>query len=78
LREINLSLRNLLKVTVILKDISDFQGMHNGWKQVFSASYPVRTTITSDFVDEQCLIQIDGIAGIEAEVQNASELLRGM
>ena len=65
LREINLSLRNLLKVTVILKDISNFQGMHNAWKQVFSSDYPVRTTITSDFVDESCLIQIDGVAGIE-------------
>ena len=65
LGEINLSLRNMLKVTVILRDISDFQGMHNAWKQVFSANYPARTTITSDFVDEQCLIQIDGVAGIE-------------
>ena len=65
LREINLSLRNLLKVTVILKDISDFQGMHSAWKQIFNSNYPVRTTITSDFVDEHCLIQIDGVAGIE-------------
>ena len=65
LREINLSLRNLLKVTVILKDISNFQGMHSAWKQVFSSNYPVRTTITSGFVDENCLIQIDGVAGIE-------------
>lgn len=65
LSKINLSLRNLLKVTVILKDISDFQGMHNGWKQVFSSNYPVRTTITSDFVDDHCLIQIEGVAGID-------------
>jgi 2-iminobutanoate/2-iminopropanoate deaminase len=65
LGEINLSLRNLLKVTVILSDVSDFQGMHNAWKEVFSSNYPVRTTITSDFVDEHCLIQIDGVAGIE-------------
>ena len=65
LSEINLSLRNLLKVTVILKEISDFQGMHNGWKQVFNSNYPARTTITSDFVDEHCLIQIDGVAGID-------------
>ena len=64
LREINLTLKNLLKVTVILKDISDFQGMHTGWKQVFNSDYPVRTTITSDFVDEDCLIQIEGVAGI--------------
>ena len=65
LAEINLTLKNLLKVTVILKDISDFHGMHAGWKQIFSSDYPVRTTITSDFVDDSCLIQIEGIAGIE-------------
>ena len=64
LNEINLSLRSLIKVTVILKDISDFQGMHYGWKQIFSSNYPVRTTITSDFVDEHCLIQIEGVAGV--------------
>ena len=64
LGEINLTLKNLLKVTVILKVISDFQGMHTGWKQIFDSDYPVRTTITSDFIDENCLIQIEGVAGV--------------
>ena len=65
LGEINLTLKNLLKVTVILKEISDFQGMHTGWKQVFNSDYPVRTTITSNFIDDHCLIQIEGVAGID-------------
>ena len=65
LGEINLSLKNLLKVTVILKEISDFHGMHTGWQQIFPSDYPVRTTITSDFIDENCLIQIEGVAGID-------------
>ncbi len=64
LREINLSLINLLKVTVILKNISDFHGMHQAWCQVFQPDYPVRTTITSDFIDKECLIQIDAVAGL--------------
>lgn len=63
LGKINLSLKNLLKVTVILKNIADFHGMHQAWRQVFPCDYPVRTTITSDFVDENCLIQIDALAG---------------
>jgi len=65
LKEIHLDLQDLLKITVILRDISDFDGMHTAWKQVFSNSkgYPVRTTITSDFVDAHCRIQIEGIAG---------------
>lgn len=64
LKEIGLGLNNLLTVTVILRDISDFSRMHEAWKQVFSNEFPARTTITSDFVDDHCLIQIEGIAGI--------------
>ena len=64
LKEINLSLDNLLKVTVILKDINDFDAMHKVWKQIFKKEYPVRTTITSNFVDDHCRIQIDGVASI--------------
>jgi 2-iminobutanoate/2-iminopropanoate deaminase len=65
LKEINLSLDHLLKVTVILKDIGDFDAMHQVWKQIFTKEYPVRTTITSDFVDDHCRIQIDGIASLD-------------
>jgi 2-iminobutanoate/2-iminopropanoate deaminase len=65
LSEINLSLKNLLKVTVILKNIADFHDMHTAWKQIFQSDYPVRTTITSDFIDEECLFQIEGIAGLD-------------
>jgi 2-iminobutanoate/2-iminopropanoate deaminase len=64
LGEINLSLKNLLKVTVILKNISDFHGMHQAWQQIFQSDYPVRTTLTSDFIDDDCLVQIDAVAGM--------------
>lgn len=64
LEKINLDLSHLLKVTVILKKISDFHDMHRAWKQVFGNNYPVRTTITSEFIDEDCLIQIEGTAGL--------------
>ena len=64
LAEIDLSLDNLFKVTVILKDIADFQGMHAAWQQVFTSVYPVRATITSTFVDDHCRIQIEGVAGV--------------
>lgn len=64
LAKINLSLDNLLKVTVILRNISDFHGMHTAWMQVFQSGSPTRTTITSDFIDEHCLIQIEGAAGL--------------
>jgi len=62
LKQIDVCLENLLKVTVILKDIADFDAMHKAWKQIFTSEYPVRTTITSNFVDDFCRVQIDGIA----------------
>ena len=64
LHEIGLSVKDLLKVTVILRNISDFHAMHEVWKSIFPSDYPARTTITSDFVDADCLIQIEGIAAI--------------
>ena len=68
LQEINLGLKDLLKVTVILRDIADFNAMHEAWRKVFPNEYPVRTTITSNFVDDHCRIQIEGIASIEPSV----------
>jgi 2-iminobutanoate/2-iminopropanoate deaminase len=68
LKKINLGLDNLAKVTVILRNISDFNEMHEVWKEYFiSGNYPVRTTITSDFVDAHCLIQVDAIAVFDNE-----------
>ena len=65
LKEINLSLDHLLKVTVILRDIADFDAMHKAWKQIFTKEYPTRTTITSNFVDDFCRVQIEGVASLK-------------
>ncbi|MCC6614063.1 MAG: RidA family protein [Anaerolineae bacterium] len=62
LGQIGLSLKHMLKVTVILRNIVDFDAMHAVWQSFFPADYPARTTITSDFVEPTCLIQIEGIA----------------
>lgn len=70
LKEINLGLENLLQVTVILKDIADFDSMHRAWKQIFKKDFPVRTTITSKFVDDFCRVQIDGIACMTKETHS--------
>ena len=63
LREIDLGLENMVRVTVMLRSIDDFTKMDEVWVRYFTeAAYPVRTTITTDFVDECCLVQIDGVA----------------
>lgn len=66
LKKIDLSLQNVVKVTVILKNIEDFHGMHSIWMKYFDKNkYPVRTVITSNFVSDQCLVQVEGIACYE-------------
>jgi 2-iminobutanoate/2-iminopropanoate deaminase len=50
---------------VILRDIADFNAIHEVWKKIFPNEYPARTTITSNFVDNRCRIQIEGVACIE-------------
>ena len=63
LMKINLGLEDVVKLTVILRNIKDFSKMHNVWEKYFIKDfYPIRTTITSDFVDDYCLVQIEGIA----------------
>jgi len=63
LKEINLGLENVAKLTVILKDIDDFKKMHEIWCKYFNEdNYPVRVVVTSDFVNPNCLVQIEGVA----------------
>ncbi|MFO7815974.1 MAG: RidA family protein [Halanaerobiales bacterium] len=63
LNEIDLKLDNVLKLTVILKNIEDFAGMHSIWIKHFKEDkYPVRAVVTSDFVSNNCLVQVEGTA----------------
>lgn len=64
--EIDLTLDHVAKLQVILDDIDDFGTMHDVWTERFSEdAYPARTVVTSDFVSDEILVQIEGIAGLE-------------
>ncbi|MFP4051722.1 MAG: RidA family protein [Thermoplasmata archaeon] len=63
LNEIDLCLKDVVKLTVIMKDIDDFRDMHEVWKEHFDeGKYPVRSVITSNFVNENIMVQVEGIA----------------
>lgn len=63
LAKIELGLNNVLKLNVLLRDIEDFHKMHEIWKKHFNeGSYPVRAVITSDFVEDDILVQVEGKA----------------
>ena len=63
LAKIELSLNSVLKLNVLLCDIEDFHKMHEIWQEHFNeGSYPVRAVITTDFVEDKILVQVEGKA----------------
>ncbi|HET7579278.1 MAG TPA: RidA family protein [Bacillales bacterium] len=63
LQKINLGLDKVVKLTIMLKNIEDFHSTHEIWTRYFTKrNYPVRATMTTDFIDENCLVQIEGVA----------------
>ncbi len=63
LAKIELSLNSVLKLNVLLRNIEDFQKMHEIWQEYFNeGSYPVRAVITTDFVEDKILVQVEGKA----------------
>jgi len=56
------SFDDVVKTTVLLKDANDFKKMEEVYGRYFSGGFPARTTILSDFLDLNCLIQNDMVA----------------
>jgi len=56
------SLRDVVKVSVFLKDKSDFQKMNEVYKGFFANEPPARTTVQADFVAPGMLLEIDAVA----------------
>jgi 2-iminobutanoate/2-iminopropanoate deaminase len=57
-----LALNDVVKVTIFLKNASDFQKMNEIYKTFFQANPPTRTTVQAGFVSPGMLIEIDAIA----------------
>lgn len=60
-----LSLNNVVKVSVFLKNSSDFQKMNEIYKTFFLENPPTRTTVQAGFVAAGMLVEIDAIAALE-------------
>ena len=68
LAEIGLTTSNLVKVTVWLKNITDLPEMEHLFLEFFpDGEFPARMTATTEFIDTDCLLMIEGIAGRPAE-----------
>ncbi|MEU6534381.1 RidA family protein [Streptomyces sp. NPDC047000] len=58
-----LTLDDLVKVNVWLKDIDDLPGMERHFTDHFPpGGFPARMTATTEFIDADCLLMIDGVA----------------
>lgn len=63
LAEFSSTLAHLVKVNVWLKHIEDLSEMEKRFCNYFEKdSFPARMTSTTEFIDDDCLLMIDGIA----------------
>ena len=56
------TINDVVKMTVLLKDTKDFSAMNDVYRRQFTDGYPARTGMFTEFLDPECLIQIDAVA----------------
>jgi 2-iminobutanoate/2-iminopropanoate deaminase len=66
LEGMELSLENVVKSMVFLKDMADFEGMNEVYGQMFGSHRPARTTISVKQNPLDALVEIECIAEIPA------------
>jgi 2-iminobutanoate/2-iminopropanoate deaminase len=63
LEKLGLASENLVKVNVWLKNIKDLPDMEKYFTRYFTKDeFPARMTSTTEFIDTDCLLMIEGIA----------------
>lgn len=62
---VGLTLKNIVKTTVYLKDMNDFQGMNKVYEEMFQEHKPSRTTISIKQNPLDALVEIECIAEIQ-------------
>ena len=62
LKEAGASMADVLKCTVYLADIRDFQAMNEEFAKAFPIEPPARTTIQAALAEKEMLVEIEAIA----------------
>ena len=62
----NLTLKNIAKTTVYIKEMTDFQGMNKIYEEMFEGHKPSRTTISIKQNPLDALVEIECIAELTA------------
>jgi 2-iminobutanoate/2-iminopropanoate deaminase len=66
LNGVGLSLKNIVKTTVYLKNMNDFQGMNKVYEEMFKGHKPSRTTISIMQNPLDALVEIECIAELKS------------
>jgi 2-iminobutanoate/2-iminopropanoate deaminase len=64
LKQAGCSMQDVVKVSVFLSDMADFQGMNEVYRTRFAEPYPARTTVRAGLADG-LLIEVDVIAVLQ-------------
>ncbi|MCX8058969.1 MAG: RidA family protein [Spirochaetes bacterium] len=65
LKEKNLTLNNIIKTTIFLKDLSTFQAVNEVYSKYFKNDFPARSTIEVSKLPKEADIEIEAIAFID-------------
>jgi 2-iminobutanoate/2-iminopropanoate deaminase len=66
LAEVGLTLRDVVKTTVYLYDMADFQGMNRVYEEMFQGHKPSRTTISVKQNPLDALVEIECVAELQS------------
>jgi 2-iminobutanoate/2-iminopropanoate deaminase len=58
------SMKKILKTTVYLSNMSNFNEMNEVYKQYFQEEYPVRSTVEVSRLPKNALVEIEAVAGV--------------
>ena len=56
------TLADVVRTTVLLRNAGDFPKMNGVYRRRFADGYPARTTVMTEFLDWECLIQMEVVA----------------
>jgi len=58
----NATLQNIIKTTIFLTDLSNFQAVNEGYSEIFQPPYPARSTVQVAALPKNAQIEIEVIA----------------
>jgi len=64
LEEVGLNFNHIVKTTIYLKDINDFEGMNEVYQRYFPEHKPARATVEVSNLPKGALVEIEAIAGL--------------